>query len=192
MSNIQVYKFCKCTGHKCKPWLSRHGDNSISGSSVDQKVQIPCLQRIHCIFGLALIFFFFFFLDSVLNHSPKLCTNMKVNSAVTIHGTFMRVCLHYIVYFSIAIFPAIGILANVLLHAIESRGRNFKNMQINQLWKSENQSFYIHGTVLESWCRDTMILWEALIQHLLGLLRIQLYRFGAMLRFVRSFVWCYA
>ena len=61
MSNIQVYKFCKCTGHKCKPWLSRHGGNSISGSSVDQKVQIPCLQRIHCIFGLALIFFFFFF-----------------------------------------------------------------------------------------------------------------------------------
>ena len=61
MSNIQVYKFCKCTGHKCKPWLSRHGDNSISGSSVDQKVQIPCLQRIHCIFGLALIFFFLFF-----------------------------------------------------------------------------------------------------------------------------------
>ena len=70
-----------CTGHKCKPWLSRHGGNSIFGSSVDQKVQITCLERIHCIFGLALIFYFIF-LDSVLNHSPKLCTNIKVNSAV--------------------------------------------------------------------------------------------------------------
>lgn len=46
-----------CTGHKCKPWLSRHGGNSVSGSSVDRKVQIPCLERIHCILG----FFFFFF-----------------------------------------------------------------------------------------------------------------------------------
>lgn len=141
----------------------------------------------------------FFFRDSVLNHSPKLCMNMKINSAVTIHVTFMRVCLHYIVNFSIVLFPTIGILANVLLHAIELSGQNFKNMQINQLQKSENQSFYIHGTVLEPWFRDTIIFWAALIEAFAWTIEnpvvlvwcyAQICEVIFLLLFV--FVWCYA
>lgn len=154
MSNLQVYKFCNVQDIN-----ANHGYHAMAATA---SLGLAWIEKSK--FLVRENSLFFFPRDSVLNHSPKLCVNMKVNSAVTIHGTFMRVCLHYIVYFSIAIFPTIGVLANVLLHAIELSGQNYKNTQINQLWKSENQSFYIHGTVLEPWFRDTIIFWAALIE----------------------------